>query len=118
MESFNIAVIGATGAGKSSFIQQVLGHIRPAQQNASTARIVVDNATHIITLLELDLEHFQLDADSPIQWPKQIGGHIVPIVDAALILYDVTSKDSVRDLPQTVGTYASSHFLTMFRSQG
>lgn len=103
MESYNIAVIGATGVGKSSFVQRVLGLPRPPISNASSARMVVDNVTHMITLLELDLEYFELNPSQPIQWPKQVNGHIVPRVDAALILYDVMNEDSIRDLPQTVG---------------
>lgn len=107
MESFNIAVIGATGVGKSSFVQRVLGLSRPSMSNASTVRMVVDNVTHGITLLELDLEYFELTPTAPIQWPKQVNGHIVPRVDAALLIYDVMNKESIRDLPQTLGRPSS-----------
>ncbi|KAI5462208.1 ras guanine nucleotide exchange factor domain-containing protein [Mariannaea sp. PMI_226] len=103
MEGFNIAVIGATGVGKSSFVQRVLGLSRPPISNASSVRMLVDNTSHVITLLELDLEYFELNPNQPIQWPKQINGHIVPRVDAALILYDVMNKESIRELPQTLG---------------
>ncbi|KAF5242101.1 hypothetical protein FANTH_8856 [Fusarium anthophilum] len=102
MESFNIAVIGSTGVGKSSFVQRVLGLSRPPISNASSVRMLVDNNSHAVTLLELDLEYFELNPTQPIQWPKQINGHIVPRVDAALILYDVTNHESVRELPQTL----------------
>lgn len=104
MESFNIAVIGATGVGKSSFVQRVLGLSQPPISNASSVRMVVDNVTHLVTLLELDLDYFELSPAYPIQWPKQVNGHIVPRVDAALLLYDVMTQESIRDLPQTVGT--------------
>ncbi|KAF4499080.1 aimless (aleA) [Fusarium agapanthi] len=102
MESFNIAVIGSTGVGKSSFVQRVLGLSRPPISNASSVRMLVDNNSHAVTLLELDLEYFELNPTQPIQWPKQINGHIVPRVDAALILYDVTNHESVRELSQTL----------------
>lgn len=104
MESFNVAIIGSSGVGKSSFIQKVLGLSRPPISSTSSVRMVVDNITHMITLLELDLEHFELSPTTPIQWPKQINGHIVPRVDAALILYDVMNQETIRDLPQTLGT--------------
>ena len=71
--------------------------------NTSSVRMAVDNLTHFVTLLELDLEYFELSPTQPIQWPKQMNGHIVPRVDAALILYDVMDEGSIRDLPQTVG---------------
>lgn len=108
MESFNIAVIGATGVGKSSFVQRVLGLQRPSMSNTSSVRMSVDNLTHFVTLLELDLEYFELSPTHPIQWPKQMNGHIVPRVDAALILYDVMEKESIRDLPQTVAALTNS----------
>ncbi|KAF4967281.1 hypothetical protein FSARC_5111 [Fusarium sarcochroum] len=108
MESFNIAVIGSTGVGKSSFVQRVLGLSRPPISNASSVRMLVDNTSHAVTLLELDLEYFELDPAQPIQWPKQINGHIVPRVDAALILYDVTNHESVRELPQTLAALTNS----------
>ncbi|KAF5027557.1 hypothetical protein F66182_299 [Fusarium sp. NRRL 66182] len=108
MESFNIAVIGATGVGKSSFVQRVLGLTRPPISNASSVRMLVDNTSHAVTLLELDLEYFELNPTQPIQWPKQINGHIVPRVDAALILYDITNHESVRELPQTLATLTNS----------
>lgn len=104
MESFNVAVIGSTGVGKSTFIQNVLGLPRRPITNSSSVRMVVDNITHMITLVELDLEHFELSPSQPIQWPKQINGHIVPRADAALVLYDVMDEDTVHDLPQTLGT--------------
>lgn len=103
MDSYNIAVIGADAVGKSTFVQRVLGLSRPPVTNSSNGRVVVDNVTHVVTLLELDLEHFELNPSQPIQWPKQINGHIVPRMDAALILYDVTTEESIRQLPQTVG---------------
>lgn len=105
MESFNIAIIGAIGVGKSTFVQRILGLSRPPISTASSVRIVVDSAAYMICLLELDLDSFELNTPHPIQWPKQINGHIVPRVDAALVLYDVTNKDTIRELPQTLGTF-------------
>ncbi|KAH6996769.1 ras guanine nucleotide exchange factor domain-containing protein [Ilyonectria destructans] len=109
MEGFNIAVIGSTGVGKSSFVQRVLGLSRPPISNASSVRMLVDNVSHVITLLELDLEYFELNPTQPIQWPKQINGHIVPRVDAALILYDVMNQESIRELPQTLAALTNSN---------
>lgn len=110
MESYNIAVIGTSAVGKSSFIQRVLGLPRPPISNASSVRMVVDSVTHMITLLELDLDYFELSSPQSIQWPKQINGHIVPRVDAALVLYDVMNQDSIRELPQAVGMHAPPAF--------
>ncbi|KAK7429250.1 hypothetical protein QQZ08_004260 [Neonectria magnoliae] len=108
MEGFNIAVIGSTGVGKSSFVQRVLGLSRPPISNASSVRMRLDNTSHVVTLLELDLEYFELNPTQPIQWPKQINGHIVPRVDAALVLYDVMNQDSIRELPPTLSALTNS----------
>ncbi|KAM4060029.1 rasGEF domain-containing protein [Hirsutella rhossiliensis] len=107
MESFNIAVIGGSAVGKSSFIQRVLGLPRPPISNASTVRLVVDNVAHSVTLLELDLASFELNSPQPISWPKQINGHIVPKVDASLVLYDVVNQESMRGLPQIIAALTS-----------
>lgn len=103
METYNVAVIGAAGVGKSVFIQKVLGLSRAPISNSSSVRMVVDNITHMVTLVELDLEHFELNHSQSIQWPKQVNGHIMPRVDAALILFDVMNQDSIRDLPPVLG---------------
>lgn len=104
MESLNIAIIGSRGVGKSSFVQRVLGLSRPPISESSSLRMVIDNRNYSVTLLELDLEHFDITADQPIQWPKQINGHILPRVDGALILYDVTNRETTVDLPRTLST--------------
>lgn len=111
MDSYSIAVIGANGVGKSSLIQRVLGLPRRPSGHTSTVRMVVDNITHMITLFELDLEHFDLNASQPIQWPKQINGNIVPRIDAALIIYDVTKGSSIRFLPQAMSALPSPFYV-------
>lgn len=113
MESLNIAIIGSRGVGKSSFVQRVLGLSRPPISNSSSLRMVIDNRNYGVTLLELDLEHFDMAPDQPIQWPKQINGHILPRVDGALILYDVTNRETTVDLPRTLGTCVVSLYLPL-----
>lgn len=111
MESYNIAIIGAMGVGKSTFVQRILGLSRPPISTASSVRINLDSTSYMITLLELDLDSFELNTNTPhpIQWPKQINGHIVPRVDAALVLYDVTNRDTIRELPQTLAALMNSN---------
>lgn len=105
MDPINIAIIGAEGVGKSSFVQRILRSPRPPNHNITTFRQELDGTVRLVTLVELDLEGFELDPNQPIQWPKQIGGHtsVVPRMDGALILYDVTNKESIRDLSTTLG---------------
>ena len=62
----------------------------------------VDNVVYTVSLIELDLESFDIAPDRRIQWPKQINGHIVPRMDGALLLYDVMNRESIVELPQTL----------------
>ncbi|KAK4189951.1 ras guanine nucleotide exchange factor A [Podospora australis] len=113
MEAINIAIIGAEGVGKSAFVQRTLRASRPPSQNIMTFRHHLDGTPYNITLVELDLEGIELDPRQPIQWPKQVGGHMVPRMDGALILYDITNKESVRDLDSTMAALTNSSLPTV-----
>ena len=102
MESINIAVIGADGVGKSSFIQRAWRSQRPPSL-VTTMRVDVDGMPYQVTFVELDLEGFDIGEEQPIQWPKQIGGHMMPRMDGALVLYDVMNRESIKCLPQAMG---------------
>lgn len=65
----------------------------------------VDNVVYTVSLIELDLESFDINPDRRIQWPKQINGHIVPRMDGALLLYDVMNRESIQELPQTLSEF-------------
>lgn len=64
----------------------------------------VDNIVYTVSLVELELESFDIAQDRRIEWPKQINGHIVPRMDGALLLYDVMNRDSIAALPQALST--------------
>ncbi len=107
METINIAVIGADGVGKSAFIQRALRMAKPPTTHSNAFSLSIEGIPHTVTLIDLDLEYFDVDPNQSnpnqtIQWPKQINGHMVPRIDAALILYDVMNRDSIRELPHTV----------------
>ncbi|KKA28464.1 hypothetical protein TD95_002550 [Thielaviopsis punctulata] len=117
MDTVNIAVIGASGVGKSTYIQRILGLSRLPLSDASTLSYVVDNVTHSVTLIEMDLENLDFASGGgsssssqqvPIQWPRQINGHFMPQVDGAMIMYDVTNADSIRDLDKTLNALTNS----------
>ncbi|KAI1330531.1 ras GEF [Xylariaceae sp. FL0255] len=108
MEGLNIAVIGANGVGKSHFIQKAMSLTRVPGPNPTTARIVIDNIPCAVTLFELDLEYFDVDPDRQVQWPKQMGGTILPRVNGVLFLYDVMNRDSIIELPQTLNALVNS----------
>ncbi|KAH8195597.1 hypothetical protein TruAng_010227 [Truncatella angustata] len=108
MESINIAVIGANGVGKSHFIQRALSLSRPPGSQPSAARINIDHVPYAVSLFELDLEYFDVDPEKQIQWPRQVGGAMMPAIHGVLLLYDVMNRDSIIDLPQTLTKESSA----------
>ncbi|RYP19755.1 hypothetical protein DL765_003178 [Monosporascus sp. GIB2] len=102
MEYLNIAVIGANGVGKTQFIQRAMSLPRPPGPSATTARINIDNLPYAVTLFELDLEYFDVDPNRQIQWPRQMGGAIMPRIHGVLLLYDVMNRESIMQLPDTL----------------
>ena len=102
MYDINIAIIGSGGCGKSTLIQRALGLRNLPTSSASSARMSVDNVEYTVSLIELDLESFDIARDRRIEWPKQINGNIVPRMDGALLLYDVMNRESIAALPQTL----------------
>ncbi|KAL2130762.1 hypothetical protein VTI74DRAFT_5980 [Chaetomium olivicolor] len=113
MDPINIAVIGAEGVGKSTFIQQLRRAPRPPTSNITTLRHDVDGTHYLVTLVELDLEGIELDPNQPVHWPKQIGGHMVPRMDGALILYDGLKEESMREVPPIMAALANSSLPTV-----
>jgi GTPase SAR1 family protein len=103
MEPINIAIIGAKGVGKSTFIQHLRRAPRPSASNITSLRQELDGAPYIVTLVELDLEGIELDPNQPVQWPKQIGGHMMPRMDGALIMYDAVNEETTREVPPIMG---------------
>jgi energy-coupling factor transporter ATP-binding protein EcfA2 len=103
MESINIAVIGAEGVGKSTFIRHLCRTHIPSAPNITKMRHELDGAPYLVTLVELDLEGIELDPNQPVHWPKQIGGHRLPCMDGALILYDAMNEETMREVPPIMG---------------
>jgi GTPase SAR1 family protein len=102
LADINIAVIGSAGVGKSTLIQRALGLRTLPTSIASSQRMSVDNVPYTVSLIEIELESFDINPERRIQWPKQINGHIVPRMDGALLLYDVMNRESIQELPQTL----------------
>lgn len=73
----------------------------------------VENVPYAVTLFELDLEYFDVNPERQIQWPKQIGGTMMPPIDGVLLLYDVTNRDSIIELPQTLTALVNSSLSTV-----
>ncbi|KAK3901131.1 ras guanine nucleotide exchange factor A [Staphylotrichum tortipilum] len=113
MEPINIAIIGAKGVGKSTFIQHLRRTPKPPTLNITALRHELDGAQYLVTLVELDLEGIELDPNQPVQWPKQIGGHMIPRVDGAMIMYDAVNEETTREVPPVMAALANSSLPTL-----
>lgn len=103
MTDINVAVIGAAKVGKSTFIQKALGLRTLPTAPVASLKMKVDSNLYTTNMIELDLEHFDVDLGTErIKWPVQINGQIVPRIDGVLLLYDVMTRDSIAQLPQTL----------------
>lgn len=102
MDTIIIAVIGANGVGKSAFMQRALKLSQPPNHGVNFNWTEADGNQHSVHTFEVDLEAFDLEMNEPIRWPRQANGQMSPRVDGTMVLYDVTSKESIKLLPQTL----------------
>lgn len=103
MLDMNIAVIGADGAGKSTFVRKALGLADTTPPNQCHRKWSIDNIQHVVRLVELDIDDVQVKTGNAIEWPKTAHGAPVPRIDAAITVYDVTVKESLAGVPEMLG---------------
>lgn len=100
LPEINIAVIGAEGVGKSTFLQNALDLPSLPPSQAAERKIPIDGSLYLVRLLELPIEDVDINDDETINWPDTIEDKMMPRVDGALALYDVQDKASVDELPE------------------
>lgn len=97
----NIAVIGAEGVGKSTFVQKALDLPSLVSSQAMQSTISLDGNDYLVRLLELPIDDVDIDDDdNTVAWPDTIDSKIMPKIDGALTLYDVQDRGSLEDIPQ------------------
>ena len=62
--------------------------------------ISIKENVYLVRLLELPSEDIEIEDDEKIKWPQTIASELLPRVDGTLILYDVTDKGSIEELPE------------------
>ncbi|ORY18775.1 ras guanine nucleotide exchange factor domain-containing protein [Clohesyomyces aquaticus] len=106
MQDINIAILGARGAGKSSFIQRAL-HLPGVPSSAvSTRKMTIDGAVYIVRFLELCFSDVKLGDRNSINWPETLDGLSSPRVDGAVTVYDVTNHSSLAHVPEMLDAIA------------
>ena len=105
----NIVVIGASGVGKSTFIQKAFGLRTPPESEITSQNVLIDKLIYAVNLIELHLESFDVHADRRIKWPKQVEGQLMPRIDGALTLYDVLNEESITAIPEVLSEHSRAN---------
>jgi ribosome-binding ATPase YchF (GTP1/OBG family) len=107
LQEINIVVLGSPSVGKSTFIQRAFD-LRTAPPTPFTSRkMSIDGNVYVVRLIELSYHELDLDDEKCICWPDVINGTPVPAVDGAFTLYDVTNKESLVQVPETLSKLLS-----------
>ncbi|KAI9697262.1 MAG: hypothetical protein M1836_004826 [Candelina mexicana] len=104
MREINIALLGAHGVGKSTFIARALDLRQPPEVAVPTRKMLIDSVVYDIRLLKLTPGTVEIKGDGTIRWPKALDGKTIPSVDGALTLYDVTNESSIDQVPELLST--------------
>ena len=102
MPEVNVAVLGASGVGKSTFVQCALDLKQPASSLVSSKKVSLEGVLIRIKLLEIQLSDVKISENPRIEWPQKLGEQITPRIDGALALYDVMDKASISRIPEVL----------------
>lgn len=102
MHEINIAVLGASSVGKSSFIQRVFDHRAAPTLTVTPRKMSIDGEEYTVRLIELPFDELDFDGDNHITWPDMADSRPMPPIDGVLTLYDVMNKESLADVPETL----------------
>ena len=110
MTVLNFAVVGASGAGKSTFIKCALDLSKPATSPSSTKKMSLEGELFRITLMEIQLDDLTIRKDQDIEWPENLGTKLMPKVDGVLAVYDVADRNSLSAIPALMSEYTRHGF--------
>jgi hypothetical protein len=102
LQEINVAVLGAPKVGKSTFIQQAFDLAQMPLVSFTRRKMSLDGTIYIVRLIELGYNDLDMDDDQCICWPDTIEEQPVPAIDGAFTLYDVTNRDSLMQMPETL----------------
>jgi hypothetical protein len=94
-----LAVLGAQGVGKSTFIQNSFDMRSPSPSAFAVKKMSLDDVVYLVRLVEMPLDAIAITESNRIKWPKSLKGVEVPPVDGVLALYDVTNQQSINGIP-------------------
>ncbi|KAL1970627.1 hypothetical protein VTN77DRAFT_4271 [Rasamsonia byssochlamydoides] len=104
----NLAVVGARGVGKSTFIQYALDLKQPDTSLSSTKKMSLDGTVYVVNLWKILPKEMSVPESNRIVWPRFRGEQELPPIDGALVLYDATSPKSVVEISRILHAMAES----------
>ena len=108
MQEINLAVVGAAGTGKSTFMQCALDLKKPVVSMASSKKVSLEGVVSLLRLHEYQIEEVTLTTDQHIDWPPtRVGEQAIPPIDGAVILYDVMEQSSIKQIPNVLSESVS-----------
>ncbi|OJD17818.1 hypothetical protein AJ78_02117 [Emergomyces pasteurianus Ep9510] len=96
----NLAIVGAQGVGKSTFVQRALDLKQPPISRSSMKKMSLDGTIYLVRLLEIASHKISFDENNRIVWPKFIGEQELPIIDGVLVLFDSYDPRTVAQFPR------------------
>ncbi|KAK2742473.1 hypothetical protein FQN57_005364 [Myotisia sp. PD_48] len=104
----NLAIIGARGVGKSTFVKFALDLKQTPIVRSSIKKMSMDGAIYVVRLLEIGIHNITLDERGSIVWPRFLGEQALPPIDGVLALFDSSDLRSVSHFPQVFGALRNS----------
>ena len=111
----NFAVLGVAGAGKSNFIRCALDLKAPATSALSSKKMSLEGEVFVISLIELNLECLTITESQDIEWPSHVESTSISRIDGVLVLYDVTTRESLSKIPSLL---SESIKVSLYRNMG
>lgn len=99
MLDMNIAVIGAAGAGKSSFMRKALGLPENTPPSSCHRKWTIEGTSYVVRFVEVSVDDIHVKPGNVIEWPSAVQDLPTPRVDGAITIYDVTVKESLAGVP-------------------
>ncbi len=110
MPEVSLAVLGAAGVGKSTFVQCALDLKQSANSPVSAKKMSLNGVVYLVRLLEVQLDAIDITADQHVRWPKTVGDQSIRRIDGALTLYDVMNEESIAHVPELISKSNISGF--------
>ncbi|KAF9737991.1 hypothetical protein PMIN07_010032 [Paraphaeosphaeria minitans] len=108
MQDINIAVLGARGSGKSTFIRHALNLPTAASGVVRTRKMTIDGGLYVVRFLEMSINDVQVRDQNCVKWPDTLQDLATPRIDGAVTIYDVTSEQSLARVPEILGLLSRS----------